>query len=165
MPPHGKPSNSRFSSAAAICCLLLLVATAAGNTLQRGPPGGGAAASSGACRCPRLFLPVCGSDGAAYNSKCEAECKGVTVTGQRPVNGQCNSGPLGPVNPSGPGFNPSGPANTRPWFQGQGANPQPGRGCPCPLIFSPVCGADGSTYDNTCIAECRGVKIIAKGSC
>jgi hypothetical protein len=46
-----------------------------------------------------------------------------TPTGQRPVNGICNSGPIGPVNPQGPGFNPSGPASSRPWIQQIGQNP------------------------------------------
>lgn len=46
-------------------------------------------------------------------------------TGQSPVGGSCNSGPLGPVNPSGPGFNPSGPASNRPWFQGFGGPSNP----------------------------------------
>jgi hypothetical protein len=46
-------------------------------------------------------------------------------TGQSPVGGRCNSGPLGPIDPSGPGFNPSGPAGNRPWFQGFGGPSNP----------------------------------------
>lgn len=51
---------------------------------------------------------------------------GFNSTGQSPVGGSCNSGPLGPVDPSGPGFNPSGPAGNRPWFQGFGGPSNPG---------------------------------------
>lgn len=51
-------------------------------------------------------------------------------SGQSPVGGSCNSGPLGPVNPSGPGFNPSGPASNRPWFQGFGGPSNPGNTWP-----------------------------------
>lgn len=92
---------------------------------QRGPPG----AAGGACPCPRIYQPVC-AGGQAFNNKCEAECKGLTVTGERPADGQCSgsgagaappnpdsvdaSGSAGPNNnnPSGPGpnNNPSGPA-------------------------------------------------------
>lgn len=34
---------------------------------------------------------------------------------------------------------------------------------PCPRIYKPVCGADGSTYANACLA--CGVEITCKGSC
>lgn len=37
--------------------------------------------------------------------------------------------------------------------------------CVCPMIYSPVCGADGETYGNACEASCEGVEIIADGAC
>ena len=30
----------------------------------------------------------------------------------------------------------------------------------CPLIYAPVCGADGNTYSNTCMAEGRDMASI-----
>jgi hypothetical protein len=46
-----------------------------------------------------------------------AAAETTAAAGERPLNGACNSGPLGPVNPSGPGFVPSGPISSRPWAQ------------------------------------------------
>ncbi len=42
-------------------------------------------------------------------------------------------------------------------------NPPPQ--CDCPAIFEPVCGADGLTYPNACIAACRQVVVVSRGAC
>ncbi len=37
--------------------------------------------------------------------------------------------------------------------------------CRCPRIRRPVCGADGKTYHNACVARCKGVRIVRNGKC
>lgn len=35
----------------------------------------------------------------------------------------------------------------------------------CPQVYAPVCGKDGETYDNACVAGGAGVEIRREGPC
>jgi hypothetical protein len=37
--------------------------------------------------------------------------------------------------------------------------------CVCPTIDEPVCGEDGATYGNSCIAACADVAVAQDGPC
>ena len=42
---------------------------------------------------------------------------------------------------------------------------EPVKDCMCTQQYDPVCGCDGKTYGNACVARCAGVKSWTKGEC
>jgi hypothetical protein len=109
----------------------------------------GAAAGAPPCPCPRIMSPVCGNDGKSYNNECLAKCANTTVAAQ----GECSGKTVG-----------GAAAVTGGGAAAVGGAP-PASPCPCPRIMSPVCGKDGKSYNNECLAKCAGTAVAAQGEC
>jgi len=82
---------------------------------------------------------VCGDDGTTYWNKCLADCNNVNVACQGAC--PCDDSRLGPSLQSSL--------------------------CQCPRggIPTQVCGDDGTTYWNKCLADCSNVTVACQGAC
>ena len=139
----------------------------------------GAADAPGVCMplepdalCPDLFAPVCGCDGQTYPNECEATKAGTSVASR----GACE---VLPPASQGEACGSRGLPDcgeglicyyTLEAMCGAGDIPgtcdlEPLPGTVCPTIFLPVCGCDGQTYSNSCLAMVAGASIAHEGAC
>lgn len=92
--------------------------------------------------CTTEYAPVCGCDGKTYSNACQARNKGVTSW----RNGKCED------------IEANVPENC---IDEEKINPNR----PCTREYAPVCGCDGKTYANACVAENAGLTEWTQGPC
>ena len=100
--------------------------------------------------CNFIFQPVCGCNGITYPNECVASAEGVTSYTQ------------GPCNPNYTCYDPIYVVTS----SGTTENPATGViSLNCPGTYQPVCGCNGITYQNACVAEASGITFYTAGSC
>jgi hypothetical protein len=131
----------------------------------------GAADQTGTCApipevCTQEIAPVCGCDGNTYDNACRAALAGVSVVHA----GECaTTNPSGACGSRGLAPCPAGNYCDFPPDADCGNADRPGT-CTaipqaCTFIYAPVCGCDGQTYSNACVAAAAGVSVARNNPC
>jgi hypothetical protein len=108
--------------------------------------------------CTEVLKPVCGCDGKTYDNACEATKQGTALAGDGACGTGCSSNEQ------------CGQGEYCELAQGACGQAAPTGTCKappdaCPEISSPVCGCDGKTYGNGCLAAQAQVSVLSAGEC
>ena len=124
------------------------------------------------CPCTREYAPVCGCDRKTYPNPCTAKCKVKSF-----IPGTCESHQKGENTPSNEKTNTPPPPKKQVEPNKEKPAPQKptppksdckktqdSKDCVCAQMYEPVCGCDGKTYSNACVASCH-VNSFKPGAC
>jgi len=161
-------------------------------TVQQGPCTSGTFSfckeNGTTCSCPDRWDPVCGSDGRTYPNSCFAGCNDiqstpgecgmqcaqfgqacgvVATTGAAQIRLECCDGACvnGMCQKPDMYACPDGSVVMSPDQCPQPSislGPTP---CLCVAQWDPVCGVNGATYENPCVAQCKNIQVAYTGPC
>ncbi len=119
-----------------------------------------ACADAPAASCDAAERPICAElPGLDSPATVGATCLALVLDADDAVAGPCGVGCDADTDcDAGQACAPDGALAGRCLLEGE----QP---CACGVLVEPICGADGGTWDNACLAACAGVEELHPGAC